>query len=461
MTEHSLTSPQIPPSELSDQITPYTGFLGGLLRLRTLVFLRWLAIVGQTVSVVIVQAGLGFELPVLPCLSVIALSVALNVALTVRYEPSHRLNNLDASLMLGYDIIQLGLLLYLTGGLSNPFAFLMVVPATVSASALPLRSTLILGGLVLAIVTLLLLFHMPLPWFSGQDLVLETTYLMAIWASISISLLFITFYAWRIASEARHMSDALVATELVLAREQRFSALDGLAAAAAHELGTPLGTIAITVNEMRRELKDDPEISEDLELLRSQVARCRDILGTLTNQGGVPDEMLNRVSLGELLNEVAAPFMDEDVPTLDVSISPAGDGCGLEPEHWRSPGTLYAIGNMLGNALDFAETQVKARACWTAYDVTITIADDGPGFSEAVMNRLGEPYISSRQKEQGQGPGKNSSGMGLGFFIAKTLLERSGARIEIRNQPEPDHGAVIDIIWPRDVFEAKKTISGS
>ena len=460
MTNQILSAQDVSLSDLDGQIPPRLSFIGGLLRLRTLVFLRWLAVAGQTVSVVIVQAGLGFELPVLPCLSVIALSVALNVALTVRYEPQHRLNSFDASLLLSYDIFQLGLLLYLTGGVSNPFAFLVVVPAIVSATALPLRSTMILSALVLTLVTLLLFFHLPLPWFPGQELVLETTYLIAIWASIIISLLFITFYAWRIASEARRMSDALIATELVLAREQRFSALDGLAAAAAHELGTPLGTIAVTVNEMRRELKDHEIIAEDLELLRSQVNRCRNILGTLTAQGGAPDEMLNRVSLGELLTEVATPFQGDDNRILRTSCRPSGDGCGREPQHWRSPGTLYAIGNMLGNALDFAESEVQLKACWTAYDVTITIADDGPGFSETVMHRLGEPFISSRQATEQSGAGGNSSGMGLGFFIAKTLLERSGATIEIRNQPEPDHGAVIDIIWPREVFEAAKPLTG-
>lgn len=459
MTKQTLSPPDISLSDLNGQATPRLSFIGGLLRLRTLVFLRWLAVAGQTVSVVIVQAGLGFELPVLPCLSVIALSVALNVALAVRYEPLHRLNNFDASLLLGYDIFQLGVLLYLTGGLSNPFAFLVVVPATVSASALPLRSTIILGTLVMSLVTLLLFFHMPLPWFSGQEMVLDTTYLTAIWASIVISLLFITFYAWRIASEARRMSDALVATELVLAREQRFSALDGLAAAAAHELGTPLGTIAITVNELQRELKDNQDIAEDLQLLRSQVNRCRTILGTLTDQGGAPDELLNRVSLSELLTEVATPFQAEDSRILRVSCRPSGDGCGREPQHWRSPGTLYAISNMLGNALDFSSSEVQLRAFWTAYDVTITISDDGPGFSETVMQNLGEPFISSRQNGSPAGAGGNSSGMGLGFFIAKTLLERAGAQIEIRNQPEPDHGAVVDLIWPREVFEAAGPLS--
>ena len=460
MTDPSFPAPDMSADQPGGRTPPRLSFVGGQLRLRTLLFLRWLAIAGQTLSVVIVQAGLGFELPVLPCLSAIALSVVLNVALTVRYEPQHRLNGFDAGLMLAYDIFQLGLLLYLTGGISNPFAFLVVVPATVSASALPLRSTMILSTMVLAIVTLLMFFHLPLPWYPGQEMVLDTTYRIAIWAAIVISLLFITLYAWRIASEARRMSDALVATELVLAREQRFSALDGLATAAAHELGTPLGTIAITVNEMRRELGEDSELAEDLELLRSQVSRCRTILGTLAEQGGAPDEMLNRVLLSELLTEVARPFQGDDDPVLRITCRPSGDGCGREPQHWRSPGTLYAIGNMLGNALDFAEAEVQLRAVWTAYDVTITVSDDGPGFSETVMHRLGEPFVSSRLTDEPAGAGGNSSGMGLGFFIAKTLLERAGARVEIRNQPEPEHGAVIDIIWPREIFEAAKPISG-
>ncbi|HHK74229.1 MAG TPA: ActS/PrrB/RegB family redox-sensitive histidine kinase [Rhizobiales bacterium] len=429
------------------------SFFGGGLRLRTLVFLRWLAVAGQAVSIVLVRTILEFDLPFLSCLVIIALSVALNVGLTVHFPANTRLKDPAAGALLAYDILQLALLLYLTGGLTNPFAFLFLVPVTVSASALPLRYTLALGGLTINAASLLVFFHFPLPWFAGATFRVDTVYLAGIWASLVISLLFITFYSWRIADETRRMSDALAATELVLAREQQFSALDGLAAAAAHELGTPLGTIAITTSELRRELAENENVREDLDLLREQVNRCRTILGTLTNHKREPDELLDRVRLGEILEEIAEPYSTLETRTIEISSRPRGDGCGPEPERWRSAGMSYGLGNMLANALDYAASRVSLAGEWTAYEVSITISDDGPGFAENLLQKLGEPFISTRPEMPSQAPGPGSSGMGLGFFIAKTLLERSGARVRVSNAAAPDHGAVIEIIWPRSVFE--------
>ncbi len=429
------------------------SFFGGRLRLRTLVFLRWLAVVGQAVSLVLVSTVLEFDLPFIPCLVIIALSVALNVGLTVHFPANTRLKDPAAGALLGYDILQLAFLLYLTGGLTNPFAFLFLVPVTVSASALPLRYTLALGGLTINAASLLVFFHLPLPWTAGVEFRLDTVYLAGIWASLVISLLFITFYAWRIADESRRMSDALAATELVLAREQQFSALDGLAAAAAHELGTPLGTIAITTSELRRELASNEAVREDLDLLREQINRCRTILGTLTNHKREPDALLDRVRLSEILEEIAEPYRALESKEISISCRASGDGCGAEPERWRSAGMSYGLGNMLANALDYARSKVSLTGRWTAYEVTITILDDGPGFAENLLQKLGEPFISTRPELSSPPPGAGSSGMGLGFFIAKTLLERSGARVRVFNAKAPAHGAVIELIWPRPVFE--------
>ncbi len=435
----------------------HISYSGSGLRLQTLVFLRWLAIAGQAAAIVLVRAGLEFELPIIPALLAIAMSVALNVGLSVGFPSGYRLKNMEALALLAFDVVQLALLLYLTGGLTNPFAFLFLVPVTISATALPLRYTLALGGLTINAASLLVFFHYPLPWFQGTVLELDVVYLAGIWTALVISLLFITFYAWRIADEARRMSNALAATELVLAREQQFSALDGLAAAAAHELGTPLGTIAITTSELRRELAGNDDVREDLDLLREQVNRCRTILGTLTDRKREPDALLDRQKLGELLEEVAEPHRMLESKTIEITSGAAGDGCGPEPERWRSSGMIYGLGNMIANALDFASSKVCLKASWTAYEVKIAISDDGPGFADNMIAKLGEPFISTRP--EGYVPGAGSSGMGLGFFIAKTLLERSGAQVRVSNAAAPSHGAIIEMTWPRDKFE--NTVTGS
>ncbi len=429
------------------------SYSGSGLRLQTLVFLRWLAISGQATAIVFVGGGLEFELPVIPCLLAIAMSVALNVGLSVGFPSSYRLRDMEAWSLLAFDVVQLAILLYLTGGLTNPFAFLFLVPVTISATALPLRYTLALGGLTINAASLLVFFHYPLPWFQDAVLELDVVYMAGLWTALVISLLFITFYAWRIADEARRMSNALAATELVLAREQQFSALDGLAAAAAHELGTPLGTIAITTSELRRELAGNENVKEDLDLLRDQVNRCRTILGTLTDRKREPDALLDRQKLSELLEEVAEPYRMLESKTIEITSGAAGDGCGPEPERWRSSGMIYGLGNMLANALDFASSKVCLKASWTAYEVRVTISDDGPGFADNMIAKLGEPFISTRSEASSPAPGTGSSGMGLGFFISKTLLERSGAQVKVSNAAAPGHGAIIEMIWTRDRFE--------
>ncbi|HEX6830677.1 MAG TPA: sensor histidine kinase, partial [Methyloceanibacter sp.] len=237
------------------------------LRLQTIVRLRWLAVLGQSATVVVVYWLMGIDLPIGACLAVISLSAWLNVALRLRYPASQRLPNHYAFLMLGYDILQLGALLYLTGGLENPFAFLLIAPVTVSASTLPPRVTVALGGLAILVATLLTEFHLPLPWFHHSRFLLPLPYVMGVWAAVVLGILFIGLYSWRTAEEARRMAEALAAAELVLAREQKLSALDGLAAAAAHGLGTPLATIAVVAKELLRDAKHNDPHYEDLVLL--------------------------------------------------------------------------------------------------------------------------------------------------------------------------------------------------
>lgn len=423
------------------------------LRLQTLVRLRWLAVAGQTAAVLVVYFALGFELPLAPCLVVIALSVALNLFLQLRFTASVRLVPLHAALLLAYDILQLVCLLYLTGGLENPFALLLLVPVMVSASSLPLRLTLVLASLVLVSASGLAIGHLPVPWYPGAPLQLPFLYIVGVYIALIAGLAFMGVYVWRISEEARQMSDAVAATELFLAREQHLSALDGLAAAAAHELGTPLGTISIVTKELLRATAPDDPAAEDIRLLKTQVDRCRDILTKLTSLRDAPDALFALMPLSSLIEDVTAPHRDFGVE-IRKELPPQGSNGG-EPVGRRSAAILYSLGNLVENAVDFAETQVVVRGVWDDNKVQIEIADDGPGFSHEVLNRLGEPYVTSRGIKRGKGD-DGDFGLGLGFFIAKTLLERSGATLQLINRPAPDRGATVTVTWPRSAMDVGK-----
>ncbi|ODS01833.1 ATPase [Methyloceanibacter superfactus] len=428
------------------------------LRLQTIVRLRWLAVLGQSLTVIGAYWALGIDLPIGGCFAVIALSAWLNVALRIRYPASQRLKANYAFMMLGYDILQLAALLYLTGGLENPFAFLLVAPVTVSASTLPLRITVALGVLAIGAATVLTTFHHPLPWFGHEALVLPFPYVMGIWASVVAGILFIGFYSWRTAEEGRRMAEALAAAEMVLAREQKLSALDGLAAAAAHGLGTPLATIAVVTKELLRDAKEADPHYEDLLLVRAQAERCREILKELAGRGEELDIIVSRMPVSHLIEEVVAPNRLLAVP-IEVTTGPlAGiDRCsaaGKEPVTQRNPGVIYGLGNLVENAIDFAASKVDVDAHWSQDEVRIVIADDGEGFPPHVLEQLGEPFVTTRPGESwGEERRTSHIGMGLGFFIAKTLLERSGAQLELANRPEPESGAVVTVIWPRARFE--------
>ena len=422
-------------------------------RLDTLVRIRWLAVLGQTGAVIVVHYGLDFTLPLAPCFAVIALSAALNVAVRLRFRTTPRLDAETAAWLLAFDIAQLAALLFLTGGLENPFSFLFLGPVLISATALPRRMTLLLGGFAGLCATALVFVHMPLPWASDEPLTLPPTYMLAVWLSLLLALGFIGAYAWQVAEEARLLADALAATELVLAREQHLSQLDGLAAAAAHELGTPLSTIAVIVKELERTLGPGSPHADDIKLLGEQARRCRDILAKLTELSTAA-EPFDRMKLSGIIEEVVAPHRNFGV-TIEVKLPP---NRSTEPVGARNPAVLYGLGNLVENAVDFARLRVDVSAEWTEEEVTVTVADDGPGFSPEVLGRLGEPYVTSR------GSGRpaaepESGGLGLGFFIAKTLIERSGGALSCGNRPPPQSGAIVKVRWGRADLEKQPEIT--
>lgn len=433
---------------MPDKNTAYSPFADSLLRLDTLVRLRWLAVIGQTAAILIVYFAIGFQLPLGACLALIALSAWLNLFLKIQYPSSLRLPDKWAALQLGYDLIQLSGLLYLTGGIGNPFTFLLLAPVMVSATTLAPRWTVILVVVASFAASVLALYHMPLPWKEGEVFELPNLYELGVWVALVFSLIFMASYAFRVAKEGRQLSDALAATELVLAREQHLNALDGLAAAAAHELGTPLATIYLAAKELEPEFEQDDVRKEDVSLIRSQSDRCRDILRKLTQLSSEPDEMFREIPVSQLLEEVIAPHRD-----FGVVISTALSGEGEEPIGARNPAIHYGLGNLIENAVDFADKKVGVSAEWDASSLKIIISDDGPGFASDVMDRLGDPYVTTRarpKKKEAQG---KAGGLGLGFFIAKTLLERTGGAVVLANRRHPETGAVITINWPRSAMD--------
>lgn len=423
------------------------------LRLLTLIRLRWLAIFGQLAAIVVVYFGFGWPLSFSFCAGAIALSAWLNIFLGLRHRANVRLSDKHASWVLAYDILQLGVLLYLTGGLQNPFAFLFLVPVTVSASSLPLERTLLLGALAIALSTVLAFYYMPLPWEPGTPLDLPRLYLFGVWSAVLCGTGFAAMFAWRISEETRQMSAALAATEMVLAREQQLSALDGLAAAAAHELGTPLATIQLVAKELKRELPDAASHQEDLDLLTSQAARCREILTQLARRSDTSDQMHASFAVSSMLEEIVEPLRGAGVQ-INVDLFEPEDKAS-EPVLPRNPGILFGLGNLLENAVDFAESRVDIEASWTSDELRLIIRDDGPGISQDVIDRLGEPYVTTRPGYAGDGEslGEDHEGMGLGFFIAKTLLERSGASVVLAQRPAPEKGAIGTVIWPRGDYD--------
>jgi len=416
--------------------------------------LRWIAVLGQLVAICVVFFGMGFQLPIGACLTVIALSAWLNVFLAISYPSRHRLGVRFATWLLAYDIVQLATLLYLTGGIDNPFTMLVVAPVTVSAATLPLRNTIALGLLALATTGLLVVWHWPLPWYDGIPFELPLIYKLGTFAAACACTTFLALYAWRLTKESRQMSAALSATDLVLAREQRLHALDGLAAAAAHELGTPLSTIAVVTKELEHEIGPDSPLSEDIGLLKSQAQRCREILQKLTLHPGEQDPLHARVSVRAMLEEAAAPYRSERID-IAITAGPAGErsvAARSEAVVERLPGVIYGLGNIIENATDFAAAKVEISAEWNAATMVVTITDDGPGFPAEVMDNIGEPYVTTRPVEADKASQTDdvaSTGLGLGFFIAKSLLERSGATVSLGNRPGPQTGAIVRVSWPR------------
>jgi two-component system sensor histidine kinase RegB len=415
--------------------------------MRTLVTLRWLVIAGE-VAVLAVAGLLGFEAPYAICFAVAGAAAWVNLLSGVASPGQRLMGDWEAVGQLAFDLLQISALLYLTGGTANPFILMLIAPVTLAAATLKPRPVTVLAGASIALSVLLAFAYWPLPSAPGTELALPLSFRIGAAIANVAGIIVIAGSVRQAAEESHRMALALDVTQTVLAREQRLSALGALAAAAAHELGTPLATISIVSKEMAREAKD-PQAREDAELLIAQAERCREILRRLTDApAAASDEVHERMSLLQLVNEVIEPHAEVKGVRVEAIVS--GAPGEKAPVIWRMPEVLHAMTSFVENAVDFAKSEVLVTVRFDARNVGIEVRDDGPGFAAEVLAKLGEPYVTSRPGVAGGRTGH--IGMGLGFFIAKTLLERTGATVAFQNGRP--HGAVVSARWPRARIEA-------
>jgi len=425
-------------------------------RLRTLINLRWLAIGGQTAAVLFATFQLDIVLQLSLCFLAIGASVIFNVASTIVYPENKRLSERETMLTLLFDLAQLIFLLFLTGGLNNPFALLILAPVTISATALRQKSTVFLGLMAIFLISVVANFHLPLRTEQGFYLRMPDIFVSGFWISLVIGIIFLAGYARRVTLETHSMSQALIATQMALSREQKLTDLGGVVAAAAHELGTPLATIKLVSTELVEELGDHPELLADAALIREQADRCRDILSDM-GRTGKDDSHLKRAPLSTVIHEAAEPHQNRG-KQIHFSFTPLPDGDPRQPQIQRLPEIIHGVRNLIQNAVDFAEAEVWVDVTWSKDEITLIVADDGRGYPPDLIGRIGDPFVRRRkEKPSSQRPGYE--GMGLGLFIAKTLLQRSGAELTFANgrdwfsnraDPSPYKGAIVNVVWSAD-----------
>lgn len=410
----------------------------------TIVFIRWLGLAGQLVSVCLVFLLLDFDLPLLEVLGVIAIGGAMNLwQMRLRQQDSEASDLL--MLALGFDVLQLAALLYLTGGLLNPFAVLFLAPVVVSAAVLDLRATLILLGLVIGSASLLIFFHLPLPW-SGSGLSLPPLFVFGIWTALLVASVFMGFYVFWLASAARANSAALAATRLMLAEEQRTTALGSLATAAAHKLGSPLNTLTLIAHELNRELLADDPHFEDVRLLQSELERCRVILSELDADASRADtHAASAMPFSHMVRNMLAQRADPMKVETRIRLVPQADR-QAEPVIAPVPELRWALDTLLDNAADYADRLICLDLSWTETHIALSVQDDGPGFKASMLAAAGQPGQTTRK-------GQNAH-RGLGLFLVRAFMRQLGGQARFYNSQQG--GAVVELRLPRQRLETQK-----
>ncbi len=432
------------------------------IRLRTMILLRWIAIVGQLIAITVAQQLYNLQLELGLCYLAVGVSVVGNLVAIFVFPENKRLSETENFLMVMFDLLQLCFLLYLSGGLNNPFSLLVLGPVTISAAVLSLRSTLILGMTAFLLVSGMVSYHLPLKTHEGFILRIPDLFVFGQWTAITIALVFLSIYARRITREMHSMADALTATQMALARAQKLNDLGGVVAAAAHELGTPLATIKLTAAELAEDLDPQSDQYEDARLIVEQADRCRDILRSM-GRAGKDDLHMRQAPLVEVIREAAEPHLDRGKEVI-IEEGPGPGGEASQPQILRRPEIIHGLRNLAQNAVDFAHTRVWIEAIWTDDVISIRIIDDGAGFPPQLIGRIGDPFVRSRRSDADRSKRPEYEGMGLGLFIAKTLLERTGAELSFANGTDPflpnleqdeRRGAVVEVVWPRSKIAAR------
>ena len=418
--------------------------LGLGIRAKTLINLRWIAVLGQTITCLVVEYFFGFQLPWLEILLTVLALIISNIALYPRYSTNNRLSETATTVVIAADILQLALLIFFTGGLSNPFVVLFITPIAITVTSLPIRSTSILIFLTIIFITILGSFNYPLE-SNMLDLSVPPIFILGMWVSLFVTILFLTFYAGGLTDESRKISAALKVAENLLVKEKNLSSLDGLAAAAAHHLGTPLGTISLIANELKNDESINENAKKDLMILSEEVDKCKKILGSLGEKPSSDDDLITKIELQALLEELCELIK---VKEIKFSINFNDNDPGMKEILLRRRSELLlGLSNIIENAADFASTTVELNVSKSGKFINLEINDDGKGFSNSILSRIGDPYVSSRSKSF-----NNGDGLGLGFFISKTLLERLNISVQAYNKVHPEHGAVVLIKIPYDVY---------
>ena len=418
--------------------------LGLGIRAKTLINLRWIAVLGQTITCLVVEYFFGFQLPWLEILLTILALIISNLALYPRYSINNRLSETATTVVIAADILQLALLIFFTGGLSNPFVVLFITPIAITVTSLPIRSTSILIFLTIIFITILGSFNYPLE-SNMLDLSVPPIFILGMWVSLFVTILFLTFYAGGLTDESRKISAALKVAENLLVKEKNLSSLDGLAAAAAHHLGTPLGTISLIANELKNDESINENAKKDLMILSEEVDKCKKILGSLGEKPSSDDDLITKIELQALLEELCELIK---VKEIKFSINFNDNDPGMKEILLRRRSELLlGLSNIIENAADFASTTVELNVSKSGKFINLEINDDGKGFSNSILSRIGDPYVSSRSKSS-----NNGDGLGLGFFISKTLLERLNISVQAYNKVHPEYGAVVLIKIPYDVY---------
>ena len=403
---------------------------------KTLVILRWIAIVGQYLTISIVFFVFKFELPFLYCSIIIFLGILTNFYLQFKFK-KNQLNNFTSTFFLFYDLFQLSALLFLTGGITNPFIILLIVPSIVSSTFLNLRSTINLSIITIIILIVLTIYNLPLPHYGQLHFHVPDTYLYALPISIIITLIFLTYFGVRFGIESRKRTEALNKLELILAKEHELESIGLQAAAAAHSLGTPLSTISVIARELEKEIGDNDKYAKDIDLLLSQTKRCSDILRNLSKDHFKEDSFLSDIKIKELLDEIVRSFAE----ISEKKLSLFSNKNKINPQIERTLEITYGLRNFIGNAVKYSNSTVEITLESNEKVTEVKICDDGPGFSQDILNVLGEPYIRSKNKII-----SSKSGLGLGTFIGKTLLERMKASVNFQ-KCQKTNGAMVTIKW--------------